>query len=391
MANGKNNRTTNRAVRAAERAARKNPKAFFAIVAFLLVVVLVAGVSWYFLIYKKQRNDFTQLRGQVGTIQTEELSIHFLELGNKYAGDCTLIKIGNTEILIDAGSRQGSSQTIVPYIEQYCTDGVLEYVIATHAHQDHVAAFVGTKANPGIFDRFECKTIIDFPRTDAESEIYKNYCAKRDAEVAAGAKRYTALECWNNEKGASRTYAIAENVTLKILYQRFYEEKTSDENDYSVCVLLTQGDYNYLFTGDLEKEGEASLVENNDLPHCKLYKGGHHGSKTSSSDALLKQITPEVVCVCCCAGSPEYTQSNDNTFPTQDFIDRVGAYTKYIYVTSLATNVNLSEKKWDYTSLNGNVVVKSNGIDYGISCSNDSAILKETAWFKQNRKWNGVA
>ena len=85
---------------------------------------------------------------------TDELSIHFLEVGNKYTGDCTLIKSGDTEILIDAGSRQGSAATIVPYIQQYCTDGVLEYVIATHAHQDHIAGFVGTKAAPGIFESF---------------------------------------------------------------------------------------------------------------------------------------------------------------------------------------------------------------------------------------------
>lgn len=388
MAN-KRNQTAKKAARAAEKAAKKNPKAFFAVIAILLVIVLVAGLLWYFLIYKKKDN-YTQVEGQIGTIRTGELSIHFLELGNKYAGDCTLIKVGNTEILIDAGSRQGSAETIVPYISRYCTDGTLEYVIATHAHQDHIAAFVGTKAHPGVFDSFRCGTIIDFPRTDATSEIYQSYCEKRDAEVSEGAKHYTALECWNNENGAQRTYAIAENITMKILYQRFYEESTSDENDYSVCMLLTQGDYNYLFTGDLEKDGEASLVENNELPHCKLFKGGHHGSKTSTTDALLAKITPEVVCVCCCAGAPEYTTNLDNIFPTQDFITRVSHYTKYIYVTSLATEVNVPDKKWEFTSMNGNIVVKSDGIEYGVTCSNNATILKETAWFKENRKWNGV-
>ena len=66
-------------------------------------------------------------------IVTDELSIHFLMLGNKYSGDCTLIKAGDTEILIDAGSRQGSAATITEYVNNYCTDGILEYVIATHA------------------------------------------------------------------------------------------------------------------------------------------------------------------------------------------------------------------------------------------------------------------
>ena len=34
-----------------------------------------------------------------------DLSIHFMELGNEYAGDSIYIKAGETDILIDAGSR----------------------------------------------------------------------------------------------------------------------------------------------------------------------------------------------------------------------------------------------------------------------------------------------
>ena len=174
-----------------------------------------------------------------GGIVTDLLSIHFLELGNKYTGDCTLIKVGNTEVLIDAGSRKGSAATIVPYVQQYCTDGVLEYVIATHAHQDHIAGFVGTITADGVFESFVCQTIIDFPLTDATSKIYKDYVSLREAEVESGAKHYTALECWNNENGASRSYTLAEGITMNFLYQEFYEKKTSDENDYSVCMLLS--------------------------------------------------------------------------------------------------------------------------------------------------------
>ena len=83
--------------------------------------------------------------GSVVEVAEADLSIHFLELGNKYTGDCTLIKCGNTEVLIDAGSRTDSAVTIKNYVDKYCTDGILEYVIATHAHQDHIAGFVGNK------------------------------------------------------------------------------------------------------------------------------------------------------------------------------------------------------------------------------------------------------
>ena len=363
-----------------KRAARKHP---LLVLVILLLVVAIVGVC---LLHKKGFVHIPFLDGIIPQDQTQEdiitddLQIHFLELGNAYTGDCTLIKTGNTEVLIDAGSRKGSAETIVPYIEQYCTDGVLEYVIATHAHQDHIAGFVGTTSVNGVFESFVCETIIDYPLANTKSAIRAEYEALRDEEVETGAKHYTALECWNNENGASRSYALAEDITLNILYQKYYEETTGDENDYSVCALLTQGNNHYLFTGDLEHKGEASLVESNDLPKCKVFKGGHHGSPTSSTANLLQVIEPEIVCVCCCCGSDEYTDNIANMFPSQAFVDRIAPYTDKVYVTTI-----LSDNAKGFESLNGNIVVSSNGTAVNVQCSNNNVLFKDTDWFKENR------
>lgn len=362
-----------------EKIAKKHP--LLVVIALLLVVALV-GVCF---LHKKGYIHIPFLdkvlpQDNREDVITDDLQIHFLELGNKYTGDCTLIKTGNTEVLIDAGSRNGSAATIVPYIEQYCTDGVLEYVIATHAHQDHIAGFVGTSNADGIFESFVCETIIDYPLSNSTSQVREDYEALRDEEVASGAKHYTALECWNNENGASRSYELSDGITLQILYQKFYEEKTSDENDYSVCTLLSQGNNHYLFTGDLEHEGEESLVESNTLPKCKLFKGGHHGSPTSSTTALLSVIQPEIVCVCCCCGSDEYTKNVANMFPSQAFVDRVAPYTDKVYVTTI-----VSDNANGYESLNGNIVVSSDGGEVTVDCSNNNTLFKDTEWFKENR------
>ena len=317
-------------------------------------------------------------------IVTDELSIHFLELGNQYTGDCTLIKVGDTEVLIDAGSRKGSAATIVEYVDEYCEDGILEYVIATHAHQDHIAGFVGSKkgnSRSGVFYTYDIDTLIQFSLTNAETVLYSEYCTAVEYLQEKGTNVYTATKCWKGENGASRSYTLGEGITLEILYQRFYEEKTSDENDYSVCTLLTQGDNHYLFTGDLEHEGEASLLEENDLPTCKLYKGGHHGSPTSSTAALLAVIQPEIVCVCCCCGSDEYTDNVANMFPSQAFVDRIAPYTDRVYVTTI-----VADNSAGFTSMNGNIVVSSNGGDVFVECSNNNVLFKDTQWFKDNRE-----
>ena len=322
-----------------------------------------------------------------GVITSDLLSIHFLELGNKYTGDCTYIKAGDTDILIDAGSHKDSATTITNYVNKYCTDGTLEYVIATHAHQDHIAGFVGSN-NQGIFDVYRIGTLIDFPREGVSSQIYDNYQTKRSNIIAKGTKHYTALEWWKEEKGLTKSIEIADGITMNVLYQKYYETNTSNENDYSVCVMFSQGENHYLFTGDLEKSGEESLVASNNLPKVKLYKAGHHGSKTSSNTSLMSVIQPEIVCVCCCAGSSEFNAAPLNTFPTQDFINRVAPYTDKIYVTSLSVSYSGNQT----VSMNGNITVSSLGKEVTVTCSNNDVILKETEWFKANRTWptNGV-
>ena len=167
---------------------------------------------------------------------------------------------------------------------------------------------------------------------------------------------------------------------MNFLNQKFYEEITSDENDYSVCMLLTQGENNYLFTGDLEKDGEASLVASNDLPKCVLYKGGHHGSPTSSTAALLSAIDPDIVCVCCCCGSDEYTDNVANMFPSQAFVDRIAPYTDKVYVTTI-----ISDNEAGYESLNGNIVVYVENGELKMRCYNNTTLFKDTDWFKTIR------
>ncbi|MDE7087536.1 MAG: MBL fold metallo-hydrolase, partial [Clostridia bacterium] len=191
-------------------------------------------------------------QGDLADINSADLSIHFIDFKNDKAGDCTLIKVGNTEVLIDAGSTQGSAAVIKEYVNKYCTDGKLEYVIATHADQDHIAGMVGTSekgAYNGILYSYEIGTVIRF--TDSNKDLttaagnptlYSRFLTAVDYAVEHDAAAYTALQCWNETDGASKKYYLdAEHkISMNILYNYYYDHKAADENDYSVCTLLTQ-------------------------------------------------------------------------------------------------------------------------------------------------------
>ena len=86
-------------------------------------------------------------------------------------GDSIYIKAGDVDILIDAGSKRDSASTISSYIDDYVKDGKLEYVIATHAHEDHIAGFVGNSTTKGIFELYSVDTIIDYALKNTTSQF----------------------------------------------------------------------------------------------------------------------------------------------------------------------------------------------------------------------------
>ena len=358
----------------------------FSIIAF--IIGIAGGASTYVFAFSPDSDTLF-------TIANGDLSIHFLELGNQYAGDCIYIKANDNDILIDAGSRQNSATTIINYVNNYCEDKKLEYLVATHAHQDHIAAFPSTSKRDGIFKAYEVENIIDFGEASkygignteyTENSVYGKYEKERDEEISAGANWFPVSNY--NQPDFQKVFDLGNGITLTILDNHYYYNKTSDENNYSVCLLISQGSNHILLTGDLEKEGEEYLVEKNELPECVLFKAGHHGSKTSSTDALLNVIKPKNVVFTCCAGATEYTTNHANTFPTQDAIERIAKHTKNCYVTTICTNTKteLDNEIFDkFESMNGDIIFTSNKNGYNINCTNNNTLLKDTQWFKDFR------
>ena len=318
----------------------------------------------------------------VDNIIYDDFQIHFLELGNRYAGDSIYIKAGENDILIDAGSKEESAVTIKNYIDKYCTDGKLEYLIVTHGDKDHIAGLVGKNSN-GILYKYQVGTFID-SASPKSTDLYKNYVTLRNNAVSNGAVYYTAAQCFNNTDGAKSTFNLGVGMSFTILYNYYYENpSSSNENNNSVCMMFTYNDFNFMFTGDLEESGEKKLVSYYNgstpaktLPEVELFKAGHHGSKTSTNTDLLKLIKPEIVCVTCCAGGSEYTNNYKETFPTQGMIDRVAEYTERVYVTTMYDVNNKT-----YGSLNGDIIISSNGAHVGVSATNNITKLKDSEWF----------
>ncbi len=352
----------------------------------------------------------------------DPISFHFIEENVQNSGDVIYIKAGDNDILIDGGATKAVASTVKNYLKSYVSDEKLEYVFVTHAHEDHLAGLVGKSLGSdglrdGLLYSYQIDNLIDFSYfmsnkitidnsydhelTEKESPyasvIYTDYLNARDYLVKQGTKHHIAKEL--TSQGNNWTLSLGKGISVTLLYQFYYdhtrsETKTldpsynlsgfSDQNDCSLALLFRQGEKQMLFTGDAETYAESSIAKDNpELGHVSLFKAGHHGSPTASSDALLKVITPDAVVASCVAGNREYNQtSKETTFPGQEVINRVSAYTDSFYVTTQGDYDNKSY----HVPLNGDVVFSydSKGQESRFFSASDKK-LKDTEWFINNR------
>ena len=207
---------------------------------------------------------------------TEELEIHFLDVGQ---GDCTLLLCGGEAMLIDAGDNDQGTK-IQSYLQKHNVE-TLKYVVCTHPDEDHIGGM------DVILYKFDCETIL---MTDEE----KDTGTYRDV-----------VDTMEN-KGYQRT--LPEVGQQYFLGDAFFTilapaELSSDSNNNSIALLLVHGDNRFLFTGDAEAEEEEEMVDGTISLDADVYKAGHHGSRTSSSEQLLEAVSPAYVIISCGEGN----------------------------------------------------------------------------------------
>ena len=100
------------------------------------------------------------------------------------------------------------------------------------------------------------------------------------------------------------------------------------DNDESLCVLFQTENCDILITGDRSASGERELIRQIPLPEVEVFIVGHHGSRFSTSNALLQQIHPEIAII---------SVGEDNTYghPAQETLDRLQEIGCIIYRTDL--------------------------------------------------------
>ena len=72
----------------------------------------------------------------------------------------------------------------------------------------------------------------------------------------------------------------------------------NEENDTSLPVKVSYGEFSVLYTGDMTSFAERELIHQADVD-ADVLKVGHHGSRDSSCDEFIKAVSPDYAIISC--------------------------------------------------------------------------------------------
>jgi len=237
------------------------------------IIILIAGVTFISLILTVIMFFGIQARAS----QTEVI---FLDIGQ---GDSILIKTKyGQNILIDGGKDNKVLDRLGRNLSFF--DRKLDMVIATHPDADHIGGLVS------VLERYNVDLLLD-PGVVHNSSIYEEmWKVVKDKQIPV---RYIS---------SRQIYDFGDGAIMDIIYPNkdFVGKDIDDNNLASIVAKFSDGQVDYMFTGDAHIETEDELVEIFGVYlESEILKAGHHGSKSSSGELFLDTVVPEVAIISC--------------------------------------------------------------------------------------------
>lgn len=207
-------------------------------------------------------------------------TVSVLDVGQ---GDSVLIGQDGQYCLIDTGTSD-SQDTLVRSLRQAGVSE-LEYLVLTHPHVDHTGGALA------VLENLQVDTLL-LPvwETDDGTDPWPRGLLDEAAAIGTAVTVTDEGDCYTLGTG-----------TLNVLQGgSAWMEDGNDANNGSLCILFEAGNFRYLGTGDAEESAEQALAERyGPALHAVLFKAGHHGSSTSSGEALLSVVRPQAAAISC--------------------------------------------------------------------------------------------
>ncbi|MBY0759204.1 ComEC/Rec2 family competence protein [Sellimonas caecigallum] len=254
---------------------------------FLLVFLSVAGLISFF----RQGQTETDTGTDIAQYASGNMRVHFIDVGQ---ADCILVQADGRNLLIDAGGNE-SEQLVVEYLRD---QGViyLDYVIASHAHVDHIGGMDAVIRNFPIGMFF-------LPKEKYDTESFQDVLiAVREKEITIHRPEF------------KEAYRLGEARFLFVTPDS--EKQYEDVNDLSLGIRISNGAHSFLICGDISKKMEKQILKSRVYIRSDVMKLNHHGSSDANSWKFLKQVDPSFVVLTC-------GKSNDYGHPHRSVMKRI--------------------------------------------------------------------
>ena len=273
--------------------------------------------------------------------EDSSFSIHFIDVGQ---ADAALVICDGKTMMIDGGNREDSN-LIYSYLQKHGISHI-DYMVCTHAHEDHVGGLSGALTYASVGTVFA-------PVTTASTQVFTNFAQK----VADRGRQITVPQ-------AGTSFALG-SAEVKIIGPiKSYDET----NDTSIVLRIVYGETSFLFTGDMESAAEADLIESGATLHSTLLKVGHHGSSSSTSYRFLREVAPDYAVI---------SVGTDNSYghPNDEVLSRLRDADVKLYRTDLQGDVICtSDGKSLHFSVKKNDGVQTNPTENEGSGSGNSGV-----------------
>ncbi len=224
-----------------------------------------------------------QLRPAPDIAEGSTFAVHYIDVGQ---ADCALVACDGAYMLIDGGNAE-DSDLVYSYLK---TNGIshLDYMVATHAHEDHIGGLSGAAYAATVGTALS-------PVTTGTTKVFQSLVK------SLGQQNVTLTVPTPGD-----TFSLG-SAQVEILGPRKDYEET---NDTSIVLSIDYGQTTFLFTGDMEAPAEADLVEAGVDLSATVLKVGHHGSSSSTSYRFLREVMPEYAVIPVGKGN-KYGHPND--------------------------------------------------------------------------------
>lgn len=206
-----------------------------------------------------------------------ELSVQFLDVGQ---ADCILIRQGEHAMLVDAGNNDDADFICRTLTAQGVTS--LEWVVGTHPHEDHIGSL------DAVIEHFDVQHVL-MPKVQANTRTFEDVL---DAVADKGLKITSPVVGAQMALGQAQVTVLGPG-----------KDHGKDANNGSIGLRVAYGDTAFVMCGDAEAEAEADMLDTGLPLAADVLKLGHHGSRTSTSDAFLAAVHPSAVVISCGAGN----------------------------------------------------------------------------------------